>query len=568
MTRRFLLSLLSWGLLVSTLTVPASAAPQDESEYYDLFSTLVDTIDQVDRNYVKDLDRRELLEAAIRGVLSKLDPYSNYIGPDEMNRFKTTVESQFGGIGIQITIDEGQLKVLSPLVGTPAYRAGIRAGDRILEIEGESTEGIDLEGAVSRLKGNAGTSVNLTVAHPGSNDPHEVTVAREVIHVQTVLGDRRNEEDDWIYNLPDHERIGYIRITGFSRQTPDELREAMRSLEKQGFDGLILDLRFNPGGLLSAAVEISDMFIPEGRIVSTEGRNSPKRVWDAHREDTYSDFPMAVLVNRYSASASEIVSACLQDHDRAIVIGHRTWGKGSVQNVIELEGGKSALKLTTAGYLRPNGKNIHRFPDAKEEDEWGVSPNDGFEVKLNGLEMAQLLEYRRMRDIVAFHEKSVALPENAESAEDKPADDKPAEPESTDDKPADKSDAVPPGDDPSSEDAKPEEDPASDESDSGKSEKGDLRAGTLKEKQPEDATTDDAGETPPPTPTIKPIVKEADEEAKEDAEDPFVDRQLVRAIEYLIAKIEAAKKPATEEPAAQPAAEESPAPEEAKTDAS
>ena len=146
--------------------------------------------------------------------------------------------------------------------------------------------------------------------------------------------------------------------------------------------GLILDLRFNPGGLLAAAIEVSDLFIATGRIVSTKGRNSPERVWDAQKEGTFDGFPMVVLVNRYSASASEIVAACLQDHKRAVIVGERTWGKGSVQNVIELEDGHSALKLTTAGYRRPSGKNIHRFPDAKESDEWGVMPDNGYEVKL------------------------------------------------------------------------------------------------------------------------------------------------------------------------------------------
>ena len=159
-------------------------------------------------------------------------------------------------------------------------------------------------------------------------------------------------------------------------------------------------MRFDPGGLLSAAIEVSDLFVSEGRIVSTKGRNSPERTWDAHKEGTFEGFPMVVLVNRYSASASEIVAACLQDHKRAVVIGERTWGKGSVQNVIELEDGRSALKLTTASYRRPNGKNIHRFPDAKDTDEWGVMPDAGFEIKLSDSEMFALIQDRRARDIL------------------------------------------------------------------------------------------------------------------------------------------------------------------------
>jgi carboxyl-terminal processing protease len=177
------------------------------------------------------------------------------------------------------------------------------------------------------------------------------------------------------------------------------MRAALRKLKEQGMQGLILDLRFNPGGLLQSAVEISDMFVDSGLIVSTEGRNVPSQKWSAKSFGTYKDFPMAVLVNHYSASASEIVSACLQDHDRAVVIGERTWGKGSVQNVSELEGGLAALKLTTAAYHRPSGKNIHRYEDAKESDEWGVMPNDGYEVKYSNQENIEYQLYRRQRDL-------------------------------------------------------------------------------------------------------------------------------------------------------------------------
>jgi carboxyl-terminal processing protease len=220
--------------------------------------------------------------------------------------------------------------------------------------------------------------------------------------------------------LDPEKRIGYIRITAFSRDTASELRKALDSLDTRKLRGLVLDLRFNPGGLLTSAIEVSDLFISEGRIVSTKGRNTDERVWDAVKPGTYEGFPMVVLVNRYSASASEIVAACLQDHDRATVIGERTWGKGSVQNVIELESGKSALKLTTASYARPNGHNIHRFPDAKESDEWGVKPNDGLEVRLSADEMARLLEHRRRLDIIEAKEKAQA---KAKDTETKPTDD-------------------------------------------------------------------------------------------------------------------------------------------------
>jgi carboxyl-terminal processing protease len=403
---------------------------QTDDEYFEFYRALADTIDQVERNYVKPVDRRELMEAAIRGVLQKLDPYSGYIPPDEMPGFRTTVESQFGGIGIQITIDNGQLKVTSPLVGSPAYKAGVQAGDRILQIEGESTKDLMIDEAVRKLKGEIGTSVTFTVQHALTGRNETFTIKREQIHVDTVLGERRKADDTWDFLLDPEKRIGYIRVTAFSRDTAAEVRKALDSLQARKLRGLILDLRFNPGGLLTSAIEVADLFIADGRIVSTKSRNTEERVWDAVKPGTFEGFPMVVLVNRYSASASEIVAACLQDHGRAVVIGERTWGKGSVQNVIELESGKSALKLTTASYARPNGHNIHRFPDAKESDEWGVKPNDGLEVKLSSDEMMRFLDHRRKLDIIEAKRAESAKSTETDAkpgddrAKDKPSDEK------------------------------------------------------------------------------------------------------------------------------------------------
>lgn len=379
---------------------PSPGEELTEEEYYELLRLLADTLDQVERNYVKKVSRRELVEAAIDGVISKLDQYSNYIPPEELDRFRSGVENEFGGIGIQVAIQNGWLTITSPIVGTPAYRAGLMSGDVIVKIEGKSTKGITLDEAVKKLKGRVGTETTFTVRHPHNNKEETVHVKRELVRVDSVLGDTRRDDDSWNWFLDEKKKIAYIRITSFSRRTADDLRDALRDLESQGMRGLILDLRFNPGGLLSAAVEISDMFVSEGVIVSTKGRNTPERIRSAHKTGTYKDFPMAVLVNRYSASASEIVSACLQDHQRAVIIGERTWGKGSVQNIINLEEGRSALKLTTASYHRPSGKNIHRFEGATDADEWGVLPNKGYKVRLNDEQMGQLLEIRRERDIV------------------------------------------------------------------------------------------------------------------------------------------------------------------------
>lgn len=394
----FLALILCWTWPVVGKSAETVDKPKQDD--YELYRVLVDTIDQVERNYVTEVNRRELIESAIRGVLGKLDPYSSYIGPDELGRFRTSVESEFGGIGIQIAAEQRRLTILSPMYGTPAYRAGLLAGDVILEIDGKSTEGLSHDDAVGKLKGDEGTPVTLTVVHSGKEAKEKVTITRQKIHIDTVLGDHRTADGAWDYILDPQQHIAYVRLTAFSRGTGAELLRVLTQLHGDKMRGLILDLRFNPGGLLSAAIEVSDMFVSEGRIVSTQGRSSPERTWDARKEGTFEGFPVVVLINRYSASASEIVAACLQDHHRAVVIGERTWGKGSVQNVIGLEDGRSALKLTTASYCRPNGKNIHRFPDAKDSDEWGVTPDKGFELKLSESEMRGLIYDRRARDIL------------------------------------------------------------------------------------------------------------------------------------------------------------------------
>jgi carboxyl-terminal processing protease len=398
---RLLLAIMVFGGAAAVLGAAAEPGKKARESEYDLFKTLVDAVDQVERNYVGEVDRRELIDSAIRGMLSKLDPYSTYISADEAQQFRAKLLGEFGGIGIQIAADDGQLTVLSPIYGTPAYRGGILAGDRILEIDGRSTDGLNIDEAVKRLQGDEGASVALTVVHPGKHEKVKLTLVRERIHLDTVLGDRRKPDGHWEFVLDPQQRIAYVRLVAFSSDTGAELQRVLTQLQKDKLRGLILDLRFNPGGLLSAGIEVSDLFVSEGRIVSTKGRNSPEQSWDAHKEGTFTGFPIALLVNRYSASSSEIVAACLQDHKRAAVIGERTWGKGSVQTLIQLDRGKSLLKLTTASYRRPSGKNIHRFPDAKETDEWGVMPDAGFKIELDDDdEMRRLVQDRRDRDIL------------------------------------------------------------------------------------------------------------------------------------------------------------------------
>ncbi|GAB5442060.1 MAG: S41 family peptidase [Fuerstiella sp.] len=392
---------------------------------YELMKLFVETYQQVDRNYVRDVDRRELVEAAIQGMLQRLDQYSSYIPPAGVSRFNQMVEQEFGGIGITVNLRGGQLLVVSPLPGTPAYRGGIRAGDVITEVDGEPTEGVTLNEAVQKLQGPIGRPVTVTVVQPGSEEePRTIRLVRQLIKAPTVRGDRYLPDGSWSFQLEDHPDIGYVRLSHFSRYTSEELKAAVDVLLQKEIRGLILDLRRNPGGLLESAVEIADMFLDKGQIVSVKGRNVPEKSWEATAGNTFPQLPLAILVSRYSASASEVLSACLQDNNRAVVIGERTWGKGSVQNVIQMEDGDSALKLTTATYHRPSGVNIHRFPDMRDSDEWGVTPNEGFRIRFSNKDWRAWDRYRSGRDVLKHEASTVpdAADEEAKASGEEPQD--------------------------------------------------------------------------------------------------------------------------------------------------
>lgn len=332
--RRFLLVVLLTTVSSSLFVTSAPAASEDE--YYELMKVFVDTFEEIDRNYVTQVDKRELVEAAMRGMLLKLDPYSSYIDKQELRSFNEHVDQEFGGIGIQVTIDPKtrQLMVMTPLPGTPAYKAGVLAGDRILEIDDKPTadfqEGREMDSAINLMRGKPGVVVKIKLLHEGSESPETIQVTRATIKTPTVYGDHYDSKGEWSFFLDEKEKIGYIRLTSFGRNSAEELHDALLKLQKEGMRALILDMRFNPGGLLTAATAIADFFISNGVIVSTKGRNTEEQFVKAKKAGTFSGFPMAVLVNRYSASASEIVSACLQDYKRAIIVGERTWGKGSV----------------------------------------------------------------------------------------------------------------------------------------------------------------------------------------------------------------------------------------------
>jgi carboxyl-terminal processing protease len=391
--------------------VSHSAPSREKDRDYELVNLVVDVLHQVRHKYVNDVDperERKLVEDMINGGLERLDPHSQYINPHDYKQFTKTSKGKFGGVGIQVGYDRqnrGALTVISPMPGTPAYDAGILAGDLVVKIDGKATESMRLSEAVDMIQGDPGQKVTLTVLHEGSKEPVDIDIVRAEIQVQAVMGDRRKADDpkDWEYFIDKENKIGYIRLTAFSETAAQELKDVLAQLQKDGVRGLVLDLRNNPGGLLRSAVDVCNFFIADGKIVSTKGRNHKDEVYEAKAANMVlpaDKCPMAILVNRYSASASEIVSACLQDHERAVVIGERSYGKGSVQNVIEMANHTAALKLTTASYWRPSGKNIHRFPDAKEADEWGVKPNEGFEVKLTDEERLDYLLDRNQRDVV------------------------------------------------------------------------------------------------------------------------------------------------------------------------
>jgi carboxyl-terminal processing protease len=288
-----------------------------------------------------------------------------------------------------------------------------------------------LSEAVDLIQGEPGQKVSLTVLHEGGRDPVDIDIVRDEIRIQSVLGDSRKDDNlkEWDFVFDKQAKIGYIRLTNFSETATKEMKSALEELQKQEAHGLVLDLRNNPGGLLRAAVEISNMFLKEGRIVSTKGRNHRDESYEARPENTlpyFADrFPIAILVNRYSASASEIVAAALQDNGRATVFGERSYGKGSVQNIIVMERDTSALKLTTASYWRPSGKNIHRFPESKDKDDWGVKPDQGCEVPMKDEERMDYMIWRSERDIVRKKNAETDRPVQ-EKKEGKPKDGKEA----------------------------------------------------------------------------------------------------------------------------------------------
>jgi carboxyl-terminal processing protease len=400
-------------ILAAILVSFACYRATDHNRYGRYFS---EVMGKIDRYYVKAVNDDELFDAAVNGMLETLDENSRFYEPeDARNKLLSIIDQSYGGIGVEVGEDpeSGQLVIRGTMVGSPAYVAGILVGDLVTRIDDwdvkpeshtadpfQATKLFDR--ATKLIRGPIGSSVRLQLVRAGQKTPIDVTLVRSEIKIDSVLGDSRNADDSWDFHLAGHPRIGYIRIHTFGERTADELQSALVSIDADQLEGLVLDLRGDPGGRLDAAIDVCSMFIPAGQtIVTTRGRDGQVLERElSHGPAIATHVPMVVLIDSMSASASEIVSACLQDYHRAVVCGQRSFGKGTVQRLIPVRGNNSMLKLTTATYWRPSNKNIHRQKDAKDSDEWGVMPDQGFAVKMSEKESEAWLKNRAARDVV------------------------------------------------------------------------------------------------------------------------------------------------------------------------
>jgi carboxyl-terminal processing protease len=368
----FLSTLLACVLVAALLSFHGNReeVKADTDAVYKNLELFTEVLREVEKHYVEPEDPQKLIYGAIKGMVSSLDPHSSFMTKDEYQELMTETKGSFSGVGIEITIKDDVLMVVSPIEGTPAYKAGIKPGDMIIKIEGKSTKGMTLLDAVKNIRGPKGTEIELTVAREGKGAPLTFKIKRDVIPLKSVR----------YYRLSPN--VGYVRISNFQGNTTKDLKAALHDLENgHALKGLVLDLRNNPGGLLSQAVKVSDLFLDKGVIVSTRGRDSSQDIsMSAHENGTERNYPIIVLVNGGSASASEIVAGALQDNKRALILGTRTFGKGSVQTIIPLADG-SGIRLTTARYYTPSGRSIQLsgiLPDIKVEF---VPPSDKKAVK-------------------------------------------------------------------------------------------------------------------------------------------------------------------------------------------
>jgi carboxyl-terminal processing protease len=380
------------------------------SDVYENLKVFTEVLSLIERNYVEEVDPKEMVNGAIKGMLKTLDPHTSYMSPDAFKEMQVETEGSFGGLGIEIAIRDGLLTVVSPIEDTPAYRAGIKAGDKIIKVEGEDTKDMTLFDAVKRLRGPKGAPVTITIFRKGVDEPFDVTIVRDIIKIKSVRS-----------RLID-ETIGYVKLRNFNKNTTNELNKALKELESKGIKGLALDLRNNPGGLLEQAVGVSDIFLGGGKvIVSTKGRLKNQNVrFTSHGKGAHLSYPMVVLVNGGSASASEIVAGAMQDYKRAVILGEQTFGKGSVQTIIPLSDG-SGLRITTARYYTPKERLIQGK---------GITPD--IVVELQPAPAVEKPEEKKPHPVIREKDLKNSLPaEGSESEEEKKAKDEGIDPGDT-----------------------------------------------------------------------------------------------------------------------------------------
>ena len=382
MLREIVASVLIVSAIGGLRAQEAEATPEmDPESPYDNVQVLARAMQLIRQDYVDDdkISYRDLTYSALRGMLAELDPHSQFMEPRDFRGMQEDTRSEFGGLGVVVTMEEGALTIVNPMEDSPGFEAGLKPGDRILRINGISTEKLTLMQAVDKLRGDAGEKVTLTIQRPSTKEIKDYELTRIIIKVKSVKDAQILPSAD-----PQDLKVGYVRITQFNEPTADELSRTLDKLEKEGMQALVLDLRYNPGGLLSSAVDVSGLFLPAGtKVVSTEGRLPGREYRTSARGGKVRSYPIAVLVNYASASGSEVVAGALKDLKRAIIVGETTFGKGSVQSVISLPDG-SALRLTTAKYFTPGRQVIHQI---------GVTPN--IRIALTQQQEFDLLESRR-----------------------------------------------------------------------------------------------------------------------------------------------------------------------------
>jgi carboxyl-terminal processing protease len=432
MSHRNLAWLLVVPLSVVFAAVMLATSPPPEPEYK-LVRTVVDVLADVDKNFYRELtaaEKQQLVEDMVNGGLRRLDPHSMYFNANELKQFQADNRGVFGGIGAFLGIDpkSGILTIDSPMPESPALAAGLQSGDQILKINGESTEQERPDDSRAKIKGEPGTKLNLTIYRPSAAREFDVELTRAIIQIHPVKGYQRRMDDPtkWSYFADDTNKIAYIRLVDFTETAAKEIKAALTEAKDGGAKAVVLDLRGNGGGLLRMAVEICDFFLASGSIVRTQDRAKTGRNEKAKKDDSIwespEQMPMAILVNGGTASSSEIVAAALQDHHRAVIVGERTYGKGSVQKSFESPDGQSALKITTELWLTPNGKNIHRWPTSKESDEWGVKPDAGLSVSMTNEQYIQLLLHQAQAERM---KRKTEVDPKAEPQKDLPANTKP-----------------------------------------------------------------------------------------------------------------------------------------------